>query len=84
MANGGAEMAVREVKIQCKTSRVSAEQNTSVHIADGSPSLSWLPFCGTRHEQNETWSRWKNERTESNWTKMEKANGATCRERLVP
>ena len=43
MANGRAEMAVREVKRQCRTLRVSAEQNTSVRIAGGSSLLSWLP-----------------------------------------
>ena len=43
MANGRVEMAVREVKPQCRTLRISAEQNTSVRIADDSPSLRWLP-----------------------------------------
>ena len=42
MANGRVEMAVREVKRQCRTLRISAEQNTSVRIADDSPLLSWL------------------------------------------
>ena len=43
MANGRVEMAVREVKRRCRTLRISAEQNTSVRIADDSPLLSWLP-----------------------------------------
>ena len=43
IANGRVEMAVREVKRQCRTLRISAEQNTSVRIADDSPLLSWLP-----------------------------------------
>ena len=43
MANGRVEMAVREVKRQCRTLRISVEQNTSVRIADDSPLLSWLP-----------------------------------------
>ena len=43
MANGHVEMAVREEKRQYRTLRISAEQNTSVRIADGSPLLSWLP-----------------------------------------
>ena len=43
MVNGRFEMAVREVKRQCRTLRISAEQNTSVRIADDSPLLSWLP-----------------------------------------
>ena len=42
MATGRVEMAVREVKRQCRTLRRSAEQNTSVRIADDSPSLGWL------------------------------------------
>ena len=37
------EMDVREVKRQCRTLRLSAEQNTSVRIADDYPLLSWLP-----------------------------------------
>ena len=40
---GRVEMAVREVKRQCRTLRISAERNTSVRIADDSPLLSWLP-----------------------------------------
>ena len=43
MANCRVEMAVREVKGQCGTPRISAEQNTSVRVADDSPLLSWLP-----------------------------------------
>ena len=49
MANGRVEMTVREVKRQ-----ISAEQNTSVRIADHSPLLSWLPsFCSPSHELKE-------------------------------
>ena len=43
MAKGRVEMAVREVKRQCRTLRISAEHNTGVRIADDSPLLSWLP-----------------------------------------
>ena len=45
MENGRVEMAVREVKRQCRTLRISGEPNPSVHIADDndSPLLSWLP-----------------------------------------
>ena len=43
MASGRVEMAVREVKRQCRTLRISGEPNTSVRIADDSPLLSWLP-----------------------------------------
>ena len=43
MANGRVEMAVREVKRQCRTLRISAEHNTGVRIAGDSPFLIWLP-----------------------------------------
>ena len=43
MANGRVEMAVREVKRQCRTLGISAEHNTGVRIADDSRLLSWLP-----------------------------------------
>ena len=43
MANGRVAMAVREVKRQCRTLRISTEHNTGVHIADDSPLFSWLP-----------------------------------------
>ena len=39
MANGRVEMAVRDVKRQCRTLRISAEHDTEVRIADDS----WLP-----------------------------------------
>ena len=39
-ANGRVELAVREVKRQCRPLRTSAEQSTSVRIADDSPLLS--------------------------------------------
>ena len=48
MAIGRVEMAVREVKRQCRTLRISAERQTSVRIADDSP------LC-TSHEQHENW-----------------------------
>ena len=76
MANGRVALAEREVKRQCRTLRISVEQNTSARMADDSPLLSWLhPFCSPRHEQRENRLRWKNERTETNWTKMVQANG---------
>ena len=43
MANGRVEMAVREVKRQCRTLRILLQQNTCVRIEDDSPLLSWLP-----------------------------------------
>ena len=42
MASGRVEMAVREVKRQCRTLRTSAENNTGVRIAGDSSLLSWL------------------------------------------
>ena len=43
MTNGRVEMAVREVKRQCRTLRISAAQQKSVRIGDGSPLLSVVP-----------------------------------------
>ena len=43
MANGRVETAVREVKRQCRTLRMSAEQQISVRVEDDSPLLSSLP-----------------------------------------
>ena len=40
MTNGHRKWAVREVKRQCGTLRISAEQTTCVRIADDSPLLS--------------------------------------------
>ena len=46
MAIGRVEMAVREVKRQCRTLRMSLEHDTGVRIEDDSPLLSWLlRFC---------------------------------------
>ena len=61
MANGRVEMAVTEVKRQCRTLRISAEQNTSVRVFDDSPLFSWLFFCIASHAQNENWQRRKDE-----------------------
>ena len=52
MANGRVEIAVREVKRQSRTLQVSAEQNTSVWIADDSPLLSWLPGFAAQGMKN--------------------------------
>ena len=41
-ANGRVEMAVREVKRQYRTLRISVEQNIGVRVGDGNPLLSWL------------------------------------------
>ena len=48
MANGRAEMAVRDVKRQCRNLRNSAEYNTGVRIADDRPFLSRLPRSATQ------------------------------------
>ena len=62
MANSRVEMAVREVKRQCRLLRISSEQNTSVRIADDSPCVSWLPrFCSASNEQDENRERRKDE-----------------------
>ena len=62
MANGRVEMAVRDVKRQCGTLRVSAEHNTGVRIADDSPLLSRLPrFAAQVMNKVRIGKRWKNE-----------------------
>ena len=62
MANGRVEMAVREVKRQCRTLRITAEQNTGMCIADDSSVIQWASsFCIASHEQNESRQRWNNE-----------------------
>ena len=67
MANGRVEMAVREVKRQCRAFRISAEHNTSVRLSDNR--LSWLPrFGSASHEQNEVRQRRKDESNEENWS----------------
>ena len=48
MAIGRVEMAVREVKRQCRTLRSSAEQDTCVRFSDVSPLLRWLPRCAAK------------------------------------
>ena len=42
LVNCRVELAAREVKRHCRTPWISAEQNTSVRIAHGSPLLSWF------------------------------------------
>ena len=84
MANGRVEMAVREVKRQCITLRISAEHNTGVRIADDSPLLGWLPrFASQVMNKMRIGIDGKNEWTEENWSKMKKAKGAIGRESLV-
>ena len=62
MANGCVEMAVREVKRQCRTLRISAGHNTSVRIAEDSPLLSWLPrFAAQVMNKMRIGKRWKDE-----------------------
>ena len=63
MANSRMEMAVREVKRQCRTLTISAEHNTGVRIADDSPLLSWLPRFEAQvvNKQNKNLQRWTNE-----------------------
>ena len=62
MANGRVEMAVREVKRQCRTLRISAERTTCVRISDDSPLLCWLPrFAAKVMNQMRIGKRRKNE-----------------------
>ena len=84
MSTGRDEMAVREVKRQCRTLQISAEQHTSVRIADDIPLLSWLPrFAAQVMNKMRSGKDGKTSGNEENWSKMEKANGAIWREGLV-
>ena len=85
MANGRVERLCEKVKRQCRTLPFSAEQNTGVRIADDSPQLSWLPrFAAQVMNYMKIGKDGKNERTETDRTKMEKTKGAIWRESLVP
>ena len=51
-AIGRVQIAVRELKRQCRSLRISDEQNTSVRNADDSPLFSWLPRFATQGKNN--------------------------------
>ena len=70
MDNGRVEMAVRDVKRQCRTLRITAEQYTSVRIADDSPLLSWLLRSAAQVMNKMRIGK------DGKTSKMEKANGA--------
>ena len=83
MANGRVQVAVREVKRQCRTLRISAEQNTSVRIADDSPLLSWLRrFAAQVMKLMRIGKDGRTSEIDENWSKIEKADGAIWRESL--
>ena len=84
MANGRVDMAVRAVKRQCRTLCISAQQNTSVCIADDSPPFSWLlRFAAQVMNITRIGKDGKNEGSETNRTKMEKTNGTIWREKVL-
>ena len=60
MANGRVEMAVREVKRQCRT-RISAEQNTSVRSADAAQVMNKMRIDkdGKTSKMRRTGRRWR-------------------------
>ena len=60
MAIGRVEMAVRELKRQCRTLRISLEHHTGVRIEDDSPLLSWLlRFCSASQMGDDPIGTWK-------------------------
>ena len=62
MANGRVEMAVREVKRQCRTLRISAEQkHKCTYRRRQSITQLASSFCSASHEQDENWQRRKDE-----------------------
>ena len=80
MAEGQVEMAVREVKRQRRTLRISAEQNTSVRIADYSPLLSWFPRFAAQVVNKLTTGR---DGKTSEMRRIGRRNGAVWRESFV-
>ena len=89
MPDGRVEMAVTGVKRQCRTLRISAEQNTSVRIADDSPLLGWLPRFGAQvmykmrsgkdgktSEMRRTGRRWRKPMAQFGEKKLEKTVSA--------
>ena len=89
MADGRVQIAVRGVKRQCRTLRISVEQNTSVRIADDSPLLGWLPrFAaqvmnkmrsgkdGKTSEMRRTGRRWRKPMAQFGEKKLEKTVSA--------
>ena len=81
MANGRVEVAVREVKRQCRTLRISDDQNTIVRIADDSPLLSWLlRFAAHVMNNMRIGKDGNNERTE---TKVGETYGPIWKDKLL-
>ena len=73
LVNGRVEMAVREVKRQCRTLQIPAEHDTSVRIADDRPLSNSLPRLAAQvMNTNEDWQRPKTSemrRTGRRWRK---------------
>ena len=54
------EVVVRKVKRHCRTSKISAERNTSARITDDIPLLNWIPHFAMRFlNKMRTGRRWK-------------------------
>ena len=71
MIHSCVEVAVREMKRQCKILRISAEHNTIVRITDDISLLNWIPhFAMQCLNKMRTGRRWR------------KANGAIWREKI--
>ena len=84
MANGRVEMAAKEVKRQCRTLLISAEQNTSVRTADDSPLLSWLPrFAAQVMNKMRIGKGELVEDGESQWRNLERKFGFAKLEKMV-
>ena len=77
------EMAVREVKRQCRTLRIPAEQHTSVRIAHDSPLLSWffrfarIGKDGKTSEMRRTGRRWRKPMERTVWFREIGEDGAS-------
>ena len=60
MIHSGVEMAVREMKTQCRILRISAEHKTSVRITGDISSLNWIPHFAVQFlNKMRTGRRWR-------------------------
>ena len=59
---------VWQVRASLARTTVPTEKHKRTHRGCQSATQLAFPFCSTGHEQHENWQRWKNQRTEKNWS----------------
>ena len=83
--SGQAEVAVREVRKQCRTLSIGAGMQVGKRIPDDHPLLWWLPTIRRLGDfQEGSWSRWKDSRSMKTITKMAKTSCTIQRQGVVP